>query len=339
MAWMIREKPPTFPLARSGAGPAPLRRPNSIRRTTSIESRWPDALGGPVEMVGRARDVTTPADGATPVTLASGAFRITASPQREILSIATEPKHPRDQELVGVRAGAASREALAKTMGDVMGAPIYQLIDDFAGASLVAGWIWMHWNPDLMRQMREGGAAARKGPVVNVCTGFAEGSSALEAFNGSATRTLDRTEVMPLENHADPTGWHEMLGPGAGPYMCRARRIDVWAEGEMLMVDAGFQDSGATPDGARIAVHEYRLFAALEAKTTVLRSLEVQPLILPFAECPGASLKASRMVGQPVGEFRQRVLDTLPYTDGCTHLNDVLRSLTDIAQLAPLVPA
>jgi hypothetical protein len=224
-------------------------------------------------------------------------------------------------------------------MGDVVGTPIYQLIDDFAGASLVAGWIWAHWNPDLVRQMREGGAGPRKGPMVNVCTGFAEGSSALDLFNGPATGIPDRTEVTPLENPADPAGWHEMLGPAAGPYMCRARRIDVWAEGEMLMVDAGFQDSGVTPDGARIAVHEYRVFATLEPRTTVLRSLEVQPLILPFAECPGAAVKASRMVGQPIGEFRRRVLDTLPHTEGCTHLNDVLRSLTDVAQLATLATA
>jgi hypothetical protein len=285
-------------------------------------------------MVGRARDVATLAEGAAPVTLASGAFSITASPQREILSIATDPMHPRDQELVGVRAGAASRVALAKTMGDSLGAPIYQLIDDFAGASLVSGWIWAHWNPDWVRQMREGGAAARKGPRVNVCTGFAEGSSALDSFDAPATRTLDRNEVTLLVNPADPEGWHEMTGPAAGPYFCRARRIDVWEEGELLRVDAGFQDSGATPDGARVAVHEYRVFATLEPKTTVLRSLEVQALILPFAECPGAALKASKMVGQPVREFRQRVIDTLPHTDGCTHLNDVLRSLADVEQLA-----
>jgi len=62
------------------------------------------------------------------------------------------------------------------------------------------------------------------------------------------------------------------------------------------------------------------------------------PLILPFRECPGASMKAARMVGQNVADFRQAVLDTLVGTLGCTHLNDVLRALADVPTLARLLP-
>jgi hypothetical protein len=49
-------------------------------------------------------------------------------------------------------------------------------------------------------------------------------------------------------------------------------------------------------------------------------------------------MKAARMVGQNVGEFRQAVLDTLAGTLGCTHLNDVLRALADVPTLARLLP-
>ena len=44
------------------------------------------------------------------------------------------------------------------------------------------------------------------------------------------------------------------------------------------------------------------------------------------------------MIGQHVGEFRQAVLDTLAGTLGCTHLNDVLRALTDVPALATSLP-
>jgi len=319
-----------------------LRRPRSVRRTTTLETRWPDGLGGAIEMVGRARDAVTPADGGAPVVHASGALHITSSSQRQILSIATEPAHPRAQELVGVRAGGASREALGRAMGDVRGAPVYQMIDDFAGASLVCEWIWPQWRPELVRLKRaiEGEERARR--MLDVCTGWAEGSSAFAVFDAARppdqNRTFDRTEVAPLQNPDDLQGWHEM-STFPGPSTRRARRIDLWADGDLLRVDAGFQDSGSTPDGARVAVHEYRVFAAFDADTTELRTLEVQPLILPFPECPGASLKAAKMLGQPVAEFRRRVIEDLSHTEGCTHLNDVLRSLADAPNLAALLHA
>jgi hypothetical protein len=335
---MTLTKPPQFPLARRGAGHSPPRRLGSVRRTTSIESRWPNGFGHDAQMVGRARDLVTPADGDPPVTAAAAGFVIAASAQREILSIATEPRHAREQDLIGVRAGAASREALANALGDVKGGPLYQLLDDFAGASLVSGWIWAHWNPDRARQIREQGPPnGFKGPRANICVGFAEGSSALEALERPMAGGLDRTEVPPLQNPEDPQGWHEMLA-AEGPTMRRARRIDVWREGDLIRVDAGFQDSGNAPDGARVAIHEYRVQAAVDPDTLVVRSLEAAPLILPFAECPGASTKVSTMVGQPIREFRQRVIDMLPGTQGCTHLNDVLRALADVPDLASWLP-
>lgn len=289
-------------------------------------------------MIGRGRDLITPADGAAPVAAATAAFSITASPQREILSIATEPAHPRVQDLVGVRAGAASREALLNALGDVIGPPLYQLLDDFPGASLVANWIWTQWSPELVRQMREQPSGGFKPPRPNICIGFADGSSALAALADPDAGGPDRTETTPLENPEDPQGWHEMLAGDGRPIMRRARRIDLWREGDLIRIDSGFQDSGDAPDGARVAVHEYRVLATVDPHTMVVRSLEASPLILPFAECPGASTKVSAMVGHPIVEFRQRVIDMLPGVQGCTHLNDVLRALADVPHLVSRLP-
>ena len=70
----------------------------------------------------------------------------------------------------------------------------------------------------------------------------------------------------------------------------------------------------------------------------MLLALQALPLILPYRECPGASVKAARMVGRKVAEFRDEVLDILPGTLGCTHLNDVLRALADVPLLATMLP-
>jgi len=323
--------PQKFPLARTSAGTAPLRRLGSIRRTSSIDSRWPDGVGQPWSLEGRAQDLLTPADGGAAIVLAHGTFRITASPLREILAVEVLPPHPRSHELVGVRAGGASRVALGGIMGDVRGGPLYQLLDDFAGASLVAGWIWSQWNPDWRkdRAIPEG----MKGPREGVCTGFAPGASAM-ASDGSVELNHSSTVVGPFDNPDDPAGWHALSAQEASPQSRRARRIDLWREDGLIKIDAAFQDSGPGPTGERIAIHEYRVHAEVDPASGVLVTMQVLPLILPFQECPGASIKATRMIGQKVADFRGAVIETLPTTMGCTHLNDVLRGLSDLPDLA-----
>ncbi len=347
-------QPPKFDRVRQGAGHAPVRRAGSVRRTTSIDCRWPDGFIESLELTGRARDAVTPVDGGSPHVIAEAGFGITASPMRQIMAISTSPEHPRAQEMVGIRAGGQSREALTRIMGDVRGAPLFQLIDDFAGASLVSRWVFSQWQPDWAeRIMAEADASkfGQKGPREGVCSGFAPGSSALD---GTRPRIAEdhRTLVERLENPLDPQGWHTMpsltgtaeSGEGDGatqsdPRFRRARRIDLWREGDAVWIDAGFQDCGNTPDGHRVAIHEYRVYAQVDAATMVLKALQALPLILPFNECPVASIKASRMIGRPVGEFRHAVIETLPGTEGCTHLNDVLRALADVPVLAGHLPA
>ena len=332
--------PQQFPFAQRSAGPAPLRRPGSIRRTTSIDSEWPDGLGQPWVMTGRARDLLTPVSGEA-VEFATGEFRILASPLREIMEISATPEHPRLGEMVGVRAGGASRHALAATLGDISGTPTFQLLDDFAGASLVAGWNWSRWTDDWQKRMaghNQKSTAGKKGRMVNICTGFTEGASSL-ADDGSVDHAdQSSTEVGSLVNPDDPMGWHEMAEQTGKPMARRARRIDVWRAEGVIKVDAGFQDSGPNPEGTRTAIHEYRVYAEIDEANDRLLALQALPLILPFRECPGASVKAARMVGEPVGGFRQAVLDTLTGTVGCTHLNDVLRAFADVPSLVRMLP-
>lgn len=333
------DRPQQFPFARQSAGHAPLRRPGSIRRTTSIDSDWPDGFGEPWEMVGRARDLLTPLEGEA-VEIASGGFQILASPMREILRIALSPAHPRVQELVGVRAGGASRRAIADILGDIRGTPAYQVLDDFAGASLVAGWIWSLWRSDWASGPQRGAqqsTAGRKGVMNDICTGFTTGGSAFKADGTPDNINQSFTEVGPLEHPDDAAGWHP-LPFQEGPRKRRARRLDLWRANGVIMVDAGFQDSGSNPAGGRTAIHEYRLYAEIDPVTSRLLALQALPLILPYRECPGASVKATRLIGSDVREFRDSVVEALPSTLGCTHLNDVLRALADVPGLARLLP-
>ena len=291
-------------------------------------------------MMGQARDIATAAAGSAPIELASACFTITASPRREILAITTTPRHPREQELIGVRAGGASRAALASLMGDIRGSALFQLLDDFAGASLVAPWIWSQWKADWPVDIDASAATAnagRAGQMADVCTGFAKGSSSLTEAGTANHAIQSRTEVGPLEHPDDPEGWHAMP-PQSGEQARRARRIDLTLDGDRLRVDAGFQDSGSNPGGGRTAVHEYHVQATVDAATMRVVSLAAQPLILPYAECPGAAANVARMIGRELASLREEVPATLAGPLGCTHLNDILRSFADVPALARHLP-
>jgi hypothetical protein len=114
--------------------------------------------------------------------------------------------------------------------------------------------------------------------------------------------------------------------------MRRARRIDVWID-ELIHIDAGFQDSATSPAGGRIAIHEYHLTATADPIAFRLLSIQADPRVLPYAECPVASPNVVRMIGTPLRDLRLEVPERLAGTLGCTHLNDVLRSLAEIPQM------
>ncbi|MDB5540586.1 MAG: hypothetical protein JWQ89_2313, partial [Devosia sp.] len=127
--------------------------------------------------------------------------------------------------------------------------------------------------------------------------------------------------------------------PQSGVAMRRARRIDVWCEEGLIRIDAAFQDSAVTPDGGRAAVHEYLLTATVDPGSLRLLSIEAQPRVLPYAECPAAAANVSLMIGLPLPAFRTSVLETLPGALGCTHLNDAVRALAEAPVLAERLAA
>ena len=63
------------------------------------------------------------------------------------------------------------------------------------------------------------------------------------------------------------------------------------------------------------------------------------PRVLPFPECQWAPEHAALLVGRPVQSFRTDVQTTLTELQACTHLNDMLRCLTEVPSLAAAIAA
>lgn len=336
----LRGQPlPEFAAApRRPAGPSPVRRPGSVRRTATIYMSWPHGRDGNLLLQGRARDMLTPPDGGAPVVLAEDAMAAQAE-QRVIRAITADPPRAGLERLAGARAGGRLREAIDQLLHDerVAGAPLYLLLDDLAGTTLIASWVWSQWADAATIAAYSANRQERLPEMAGVCIGFRPGSSALDLVRVENLWD-ERAIVPPLEHPDDPAGWHAFPAL-EGMEMRRARRIDVWREGGLVHIDAMFQDSAALPDGRRRGLHEYGIRATADADGRRLLSLTATPHILPYAECPAAMVNLHALLDTPLADMRATVLVQLRKTAGCTHLNDALRALAEVPRLVAQLPA
>jgi hypothetical protein len=315
----------------------PARRPGSVRRTSTVLMSWPDGLGTDLHLKGRARDLLTPADGEPSVVNEADLYAVTG-PERDIRRIEADPAPVALERLVGSRAGGNLRKAIAAELPEEVanGTPLHLLLDDLAGSTLISGFVFVRWL-DHLPEMRERLTNAPIRQMVDICSGFQSGSSALRP-DGSIVHNQNTAYPGPLADPDDPVGWHELDAPPV-PAMRRARRIDVWDEDGTLGIDAMFRDSAWDPDGRELVVHEYQLLGQADRASGVLLSVTAVPRVLPYPECPGAAPNASWMAGTELRVMRTEVLARLQKTDCCTHLNDGLRSLAEVAVLAAALPA
>ncbi|HEX5587850.1 MAG TPA: DUF2889 domain-containing protein [Acidimicrobiia bacterium] len=329
----------------------PARRPGSIRRTSTVLMHWPGGRGTQLRLDGRARDLVTPRHGDAYV-VAEDSMTVGVSNLRVIEDIAVTPARAGVDRLVGAKAGGGLRRAIDDALPDERerGSPLYLLLDDMAGSSLIAGFAWSQGadalrppappTPEQVEAMAAMAAQYEPRSMIGICSGFRPGSSALTP-DGFVNR--DRRHnvavVPPLADANDGLSWHELDAPPEVA-MRRARRIDVREGDGALVVDAMFRDSCWRPDGVEVAVHEYHIDATVDVETGVVTSVVAEPRVLPYPECPGAAPNAAWLVGASARGLRREVLERIQGISCCTHLNDALRSLAEVPVLAgELLPA
>lgn len=320
------------------AGPAvatPARLPGSLRRTSTIDTTWDGDLGGDLRHRGVARDVATAADGSAAERASARLEVRAASGSRRVLELSTDPPVPALAALVGASLATGFRGRMRPLVPDEEAAatPLYLLLDDLAGASLVSGYA-------LLRAGRAGGlpssvtAPRREHPPVDICAGWASDASMMVALRENGTQPVPYGPAAPDVTGTDPDGWHaaDPLPPFS---MRRARRLDVAPGAGGYAVDAFFRDSHVDAGGVETVVHEYSLRAEVAPDGATITAAEAAAGALPWSECPAALASARRLVGLRVGELRRRVHREFTGRTTCTHLNDVMRSLSDLDALIP----
>lgn len=284
-------------------------------------------------MSGRSRDLLTSADG-HPVTVGRGSLELSVDQHNLIVAMTSDPLL--ETSLTGTTVAKGFRSTARELLGsDIDRGAFGLLLADVPIALITCNFAVAQWHTyDELEAA--GGTATMRRAVTGMCTGFARGSSGLEP-DGTANRDHRKRPVPSLEEGPDPLAWHE-LPEITEMSMRRTRRIDVWRERGVVHVDSMFQDAATRPQRGRVAVHEYTLRASVDGATSVVTSVLAQPRVLPYAECPLAASSAQRLVGHRVDELGLAVSQELRGTVGCTHLNDALRALGDVAALLAELP-
>jgi Protein of unknown function (DUF2889) len=335
----------------SPSGPATTtvaRSPRSIRRTSHVDvvftemSTTPgDDLGGtPLRLRGRARDLYTDAAGVGTV-LDEAEVEAPLKADRRLRSLRTTPSMPDAEELEGLVVGPGFRSALARVAGQSNAArsPLYLLLDDLPVVALISGYAMLYRSGRSGSGQpgdRLGGTSGENQSRLlkgDVCAGWRSDGTMMVALRSGEGMPVSVGPPAPaILDPADPLGWHH-IDEMEVPSMRRRRLIDVtW--GNPLVVQAMFRDSHRAEDGLETVLHEYSVDASVDPGTMQVLDCQATPRSLPWIECPQAAGSAGRLAGQPVRGLRSFVRDNLTGTTTCTHLNDLLRSLTDVAALS-----
>jgi hypothetical protein len=322
----------------------PARQLGSIRRTSSIDTSRPGGLHGDLLVDARARDVRTGLDGSVEVTrVAALEARIDGATHR-LAAIETTPEVPELSALLGVLVGPGFRRRVDEAVPGEReaGTLLYLLLDDLPGATLVSGYALQRAgafdeenDPSPERQ------AAMSAEFLSrddLCAGWAHDATMMVAVRATGNIPVPMGPPAPvLESPDDPWSWHAMA-PMTPHGTRRRRRLDVLvpsAPDGHHRLDVHFRDSHADEDVVETVVHEYTVTGTVDGDAGRIAEVAARAHVLPWMECPGALASAHRVAGMPLTELRPWVRRELTGVGTCTHLNDTLRSLADVAVLLP----
>jgi hypothetical protein len=73
------------------------------------------------------------------------------------------------------------------------------------------------------------------------------------------------------------------------------------------------------------------VLATVDVATSTVVEATATPRVLPWFECPEAAASAGRLAGRTLKSLRAGVRAEFLGASTCTHLNDMLRALADVA--------
>lgn len=307
----------------------PPRAPGSARRTSHIDMTWPDGPAGDPEATlvldAAARDVVTDADGTGRV-VEDVHLVTTVAPGRRVTAIEAEPASVDLDSLVGLIAARGWRSATRRLVPEGLESPLGLLLDEVPIAVLLSFYAALR-SGSLTGLLSPGAS----GYMRDLCSGWASDATPMRSIDAGGGVPLPDLVRVPAHESDDELASEPRpaLPPGR---LRRARRIDV-VPGDVLRVDATFRDTWSDPKEGEGILHEYVVTAEVDRDGTLL-SIQADPRVLPYGECPRAAASPGLLVGGQIGAAAAAMPVDLSGTSSCTHLNDLLRTLACVPVLA-----
>jgi hypothetical protein len=319
-----------FPAAVARPTTTPPRPERSVRLTSHMDI---EAIDGGLLLKGAARELRTENGKGEQVGASSVEARL--GPDRVLLSVDVEPDDGTAYGLVGRVVGRGFRSAVSGLFdhSDSSGGTLRILLDDLPAAALISGYAALYAGEvDIQTKHLEAGLLQ-----ADICSGWRSDGTMLVTVRERGHLPVP---IGPPANSVgpddDPDAWHDS-GPLAARAMRRRRLVQI-ADGDPIAVFAMFRDNHVDGDGVESVLHEYTLNADLDRHTRVLTSCRAEPRVLPWPECPSAADSARRVEGRRIDELGAFVSKQLRGIGTCTHLNDLLHSLTRVPALFAYLP-
>ena len=331
---------------------SPVRRPRSVRRTSSVDILWPDGISGGLALRARARDLVTGTTPADATIVATGGLSVDLAMPALTVVAATLEGQGRSSVAVGAVGDWLSEHPGHFRMRGLIerdhpefvasGSPVALLVDEIPAAALISG-------ASLMRSGLVEREGRERGVATGVCAGWIENGSMHVGISSPHPFLGEGPPAPSVLRDDDPLAWHDEPDLPVTAIR-RRRRIDVVppsSAGGPIMVDVHFRDSflepigdvAGRPAGLETVIHEYGIELTVDPATRRVLTISATPHVLPSPECPSAAASAQRLVGMSFDEIRAHVRDQFRGTSTCTHLNDALRSVGDLGALMPFVAA
>jgi hypothetical protein len=304
------------------------RAPCSVRRTSHIDMHPRGTTTEGLGLQAAARDLRTEVDGSTTV-VAEASLLAELGSMKLLRFLESVPARPELAALIGQPVARGFRAAATEAIPGEFAAqtPLALLVDDLPVAVLISGYADLYVRPET--------PVTGTFPRSDICAGWAHDATMIVLTKKTGFIPLpEGPEAPALERDDDPLAWHE-LPPMPDGTMRRQRLVDVRRDGDRFAVAAMFRDTHVH-EGVAGVLHEYSLDAVVE--DGVFTSCVATPRALPWPECPSAAASAGDIVGVPVGDTRELVRADFRGTRTCTHLNDLLCTLADVAPLLRALP-
>jgi hypothetical protein len=318
---MTSQRPgPTNPITTT-----PARAHNSVRRTSTIDTKFPEGIPGPVFADIRGRDLRTD-DAGNAVVVDQLAINMTMDPwtltvvDADLTAFVGLPIRGFAHRFAQLFPDDAARRSLR-----------YSVFEDFSGSQLVAGYAGLRSGAMTMTPENTELAISLQG---DACVGWALDGGAIASIRENGQHAVPIGPPAPALETEDALGWHD-FAPLPLHSVRRRRRTDVFREAHALRVEHHLRDTYADVDG-EIVMHEYLVHATFDAGGRLV-SVDVEAHVLPWEECPGAVASAQRMVGESLDRLAARVREDLKGVTTCTHLNSTMRTLADVGALENMV--